>query len=384
MGGYFWDTDNTGVAYLGYGNTGVRGGGSAFGGYFWDTDGTSAAYLAYGSWGIYTSNNAYFGGNVGIGTATPAATLHVQGGILSLIGSDPGAAVAAPFIRAQATTGFSSNPIYSFWYQSDTGMSNPAAQTIAFVTAGTERMRITSSGNVGIGTTTPAYKLDVNGNTRITGNLNVNGVLRVPSDEGQWGQIKLRVPAGLSYGPNESNIFRFSDPYGKYYGLYLRSGTDGLIKINDNGNVGIGTEFPEYKLDVAGDVRAGDVRMNTLRASNIKFCGLSHDCGSANPCTYDWDSPDITFAILTVWATFPSNNSYGRIRVDLRSGGSSVVDYYVYEHFETTPAVNFLDVAIPLVYPGAFDGVRVRLEVWDSTAAHSVTTLTMVLFYPCP
>jgi hypothetical protein len=38
-----------------------------------------------------------------------------------------------------------------------------------------ETMRITSAGNVGIGTTTPSAKLDVNGNTRITGSLLVNG-----------------------------------------------------------------------------------------------------------------------------------------------------------------------------------------------------------------
>jgi hypothetical protein len=135
-------------------------------------------------------------GKVGIGTATPATNLHVQGGILSLIGSDPRAAVAAPYIRAQAATGFSSNPIYSFWYQSDTGMSNPAAQTIAFVTAGTERMRITSDGNVGIGTS-PSYKLDVNGNTRITGSLTVGGTALI-------GYERITDTIGANSGKNVS------------------------------------------------------------------------------------------------------------------------------------------------------------------------------------
>ena len=44
-----------------------------------------------------------------------------------------------------------------------------------FSTNGTERMRITNTGDVGIGTTSPTSKLHVVGNTAITGNLTVDG-----------------------------------------------------------------------------------------------------------------------------------------------------------------------------------------------------------------
>jgi hypothetical protein len=45
----------------------------------------------------------------------------------------------------------------------DTGLWFPAANTIAASTNGTEKLRITSAGDVGIGETVPDYKLDVNG-----------------------------------------------------------------------------------------------------------------------------------------------------------------------------------------------------------------------------
>jgi len=44
----------------------------------------------------------------------------------------------------------------------NTGIFFPAADTIAFTEGGTESIRINSSGNVGIGTTSPAYQLDIN------------------------------------------------------------------------------------------------------------------------------------------------------------------------------------------------------------------------------
>jgi len=77
--------------------------------------------------------NSYINGNLGIGTSSPDATLTVN-----TIASFGDGAVTTPSIahKGDLNTGF--------WF--------PAADTIAASTAGSERMRITSSGNVGIGT----------------------------------------------------------------------------------------------------------------------------------------------------------------------------------------------------------------------------------------
>lgn len=56
--------------------------------------------------------------------------------------------------------------------------TNTASAFLTFGTdSGTERMRITSGGFVGINTTSPQYRLDVSGSSRITGDLIVTGTI---------------------------------------------------------------------------------------------------------------------------------------------------------------------------------------------------------------
>jgi hypothetical protein len=96
-----------------------------------------------------------------------------------------------------------------------------------------ERMRISSSGNVGIGTASPAYPLDVNGDIRTQGTgvglILANGT----TDKWEW-----VVPAADS-------SLRLWD---------FNSSLDRLV-INSSGNIGIGTAAPGAKLEVAGQVK---------------------------------------------------------------------------------------------------------------------------------
>jgi hypothetical protein len=91
-----------------------------------------------------------------------------------------------------------------------------------------------TGGNVGIGTTTPTSKLEVNGDVRSSSKYIITG-------------------KGSLESPSGTNLLLYGNS-----SLFLAGGGGGTnhMTITNTGNIGIGTTTPTAKLDVSGDVRS--------------------------------------------------------------------------------------------------------------------------------
>lgn len=140
---------------------------------------------------MYLKNNI----GLGIGTTDPLYRLHVRNGAVTNSSTFAGSvgvfenSASNAFVSILSHTGYSSGVGFGSnvhrssarlaWTHDSLNFSLSTNTGSAFLTFGTgqatERMRITTDGLVGIGTTTPQYLLDVSGSTRITNSLIVTG-----------------------------------------------------------------------------------------------------------------------------------------------------------------------------------------------------------------
>ena len=138
----------------------------------------------------------YTQGNVGVGTQTPLAHLHVADTELASIWieadtDDSGEAHTARLWFTQdggSTIGHVGyDNLNVFQVAADAG----TLSEMAFLVGGTERVRVDQSGRVGIGTTTPIAELDVSGAAHVAGEMTASGgfwvdSLEVIDSDGNW------------------------------------------------------------------------------------------------------------------------------------------------------------------------------------------------------
>ncbi len=279
-------------------------------------------------------------GNVGIGTENPNERLEING---SIRGNQSGA------LRISTGNGYVDiGPKNSGWshFQTDrsryyfntgvtidTGNIGSYNEDLSLQTAGITQLTIqNSSGNVGIGTTSPGAKLDVNGQIiggfgaqTTSGTLDWNDASNARSGNGY---TLLEGDASNGPGPHtyfhpfsfeyyskngSGNLTQFAIPYGATShmnsGLYMRGRYSGtwsnwmrIISENNDGNVGIGTTNPgSYKLYVNGTAYS----TGGWQSSDIRWKKDIHQIQNAldivehlEPVRFSWrqdEYPDIQF-----------------------------------------------------------------------------------------
>ncbi len=284
-----------------------------------------------------SNNNSLFtvtaGGNVGVGTSTPGSKFTLGSG--QFAGPDGSATAPTYSFSSSSGTGMylsntnqlnfstggslrwyiasggtlSSNgavislangtagqPALLFGSGPDSGIyRNGGSSNIQFSTAGTNRMSIASDGNVGIGTTTPVQKLDVNGNINIPSSSSTAGALYQNNSR----LLHTYGTSNIFLGGNSGN-FTLTGGYNVGVGEdALKSLTSGQFNLafgrnslsalqNGGNNVALGNSALASITSQAGNTSIGDASMFSTYGNNNVAIGkdAGRNIASASNNTY--------------------------------------------------------------------------------------------------
>ncbi len=308
-----------------------------------DNIGSTGFYIAEGT--NVDANDALLyltpGGNVGIGTTGPASQL---GSTRVLDISSTG---NSEVVLDHTDAGSSSDLGLYSWNRNNDHLAHikascDGATDSAFMsfhtqaaggsfvnTTSNERMRINSSGNVGIGTTSPNAKLEVAGSTRITGSgLDVgygnNGTNYVQVGFGRTtnGYALIDLIGDSTYTDYGFRILRNNSGPNTDTDILHRGTGDLDLKtidagdigfhttsiqrmiVKSNGDVGIGTTNPQEKVHVSGsngvrlEVEATDSTVAALKLTNTAGSYASFLNASGALSTYDYTAAAVRTTLL--------------------------------------------------------------------------------------
>ncbi|MDB4755126.1 hypothetical protein OAG19_00575 [Akkermansiaceae bacterium] len=250
---------------------------------------------------------------VGIGTTNPSSKLEVAGGDLRISNATTD---ARRIIVLQGTA--TDARITSSYLGASTYVP------LTFYTNNAERVRIDTSGNVGIGTTNPTQKLDVRGNAQIlttSGNSGLR-IITSSSNEGYliFGDSADNSMGGISYD-NVTNS------------LSLDSNNAERVRIDSSGNVGIGTTNPTGKLQIGDDYTIN----SSFGGSDLYIKSTSSNISSYDPRIYSTSELGSLITISDSNTTGPTKAGLVLYNDDVTVGGFSPMLLFSKRESGSTP-----------------------------------------------
>jgi len=230
----------------------------------------------------------YVSGNLGVGTASPATKLHLLTASATAVALRAGNSVSYAEFQVDAS--------------GNSQLVAPGGVQI-FNTNGSERMRITSGGNVGIGTSIPGSygKLAVFGSV-----ANQSSALAAPDAStisiGNLANDALNQKAKLIFQSNSNSSAVIAGYYAAFNGsadtatgllfatqANAAGGVLERMRIDSSGNVGIGTSSPTTKVQVFSDgAPAASGNMNTGMAVASAAGSFAINIGANATGGYTW------------------------------------------------------------------------------------------------
>lgn len=158
--------------------------------------------------------------------------------------------------------------------------STPEQRVLVGVGDNTSSVLAISGSNVGVGTSSPAMRLDVGGNTVVRGDVYTQGLILSSAGAPQLmvddGGLTGEGSRSAAFFDNDGTVIALPVDHNSNASLRIVSGTDTeLMRVTREGMVGIGTPHPRWQLDVAagtpGEVAIGtDGQIVSLSDSRIK------------------------------------------------------------------------------------------------------------------